>query len=35
MRRLSFQEISLQHILSDAAGAMSAYEIEAIEAKDR
>ena len=31
MRRLSFQGISYQHMLSEAAGAMPAYEIDAIE----
>jgi len=31
MRRLSFQGISSQHMLSEAAGAMPAYEIDAIE----
>ena len=34
MRRLSFQGISYQHMLSEAAGAMPAYEIEALETKD-
>ena len=34
MRRLSFQGSSYQHMLSEAASVMPAYEIEAIEAKD-
>ena len=34
MRRLSFQGMSCQHLLSETADAMPAYEIEIVEAKD-